>query len=177
MPRKLRLTQLSRCLILPTARHSLLICKTSSHPVPLLCTRAFVRGVSACARAAVRGRSICPTLEPAGVLLSAPATDLAAALCDLTTGAAAIAASAAARPEANSAAVQPEVTAAAAGSEAAAAAAVRTSRWGVGNDLAGRVLRDVTADDDAEVTSSWPSVEAGLAADLETATDALAGDW
>lgn len=172
LPRELRLTQLSRRRTLPTTCHSSLICKTSSHPVPLLCTRAFVRGISARARVAVKGRSICPTLEPAGRLLSTPATDLAASICGLITDAAAVAASAAARPEADSAAVQPEVDAAAAGSEAAAAAAVRTPTWELG-----RGSNDVAADDDAEVTSSWPTVETGLAADGDTATDTLAGDW
>lgn len=51
LPRKLRLTHVSRCLTLPdSCRCSLLISKTSSHPVPLHCTRAFVKGTSACRR-------------------------------------------------------------------------------------------------------------------------------
>ena len=148
--------------------------------MPLLCTRAFVSGISACTRAAVRGRSTCPTLEPAGWLSSVSAADLAAVLCRLITAAAAVlreAVSAAARPEADSAAVQPETNAAPAGSEATAAAVVHESRWGVGNDLAGRASRDMAADDDAEVTSSWPTVEAALTADRDTAANASADDW
>lgn len=116
---------------------------------------------------------------PVGWALSVFAADLAAALCGLITAAAAVlraAVSAAACSESNSAAMQPEVDAAATGSEATAAAAVHASRWGVANDLAGKASRDMAADDDTEVTSSWPTMESGLAADCGTA-NASADDW
>lgn len=110
-------------------------------------------------------------------MLSVSAADHAAAFCGLITAAgAALAVSAAARSEADSAAVQPEVNAAAAGSEAAAAAAVRTSRWEVGGAFAGRVSMNMAADDDTEVTSSWSIVEAGHAADCDTAAGPPAGE-